>query len=330
MPDYTFNFTFTGLCCFVPKYDIHKKPQNNQMRVLMVDAREPDMKDPYSPMEAHEPVLIVPHGDVVTGDESRYPDIVTFEGKDPKNAIFFLGDQDIAIRDAASKSLTVTASKKGERGCPSQASQFDFDWVAPLTKISPGRGKVSSACFHTRDQVVHKHVGCRMALCDGKIKTYGLATNDRDKVIAWKFKERDDDDPPSDFSQALADLVSYEFIGKSATLILDISSLRNPQSDRLKAILKDPKPIMLTNQYDHYFQIANMPLPDAMEITPHPGTRNRDYHFVAFYHLTPQNGSDNIPYSPVSPTICKGPLSSQPNLLNPHCPPAQAVADEAA
>src|SRR5258708_4494788 len=154
VPDLTLNFT--GLCRFVPKWDIHDKNywKQNQMRVLLVDARAADY--------VHEPVLVCRFDDLVDG--GRSPDLITYKQGTEDLAIFYLANQDVAIADASPDSLDVVNSGTATY-CPVAAkNESDFDWVAPLEKISPGSGAHDDTCLNDPLKYVYDKVSARVAL----------------------------------------------------------------------------------------------------------------------------------------------------------------------
>jgi hypothetical protein len=136
----------TGLCAFVPREDMEKSPENNQMRVLLVDSSmgmDIGAMDVSHTHEPHVPVLLAPSVNIDPSAGFGKPDLTFVRSDDNSQwSVFYLDGQDLRIAGAADNKLKVTIDSTAGEGVPSQANLLAFEWVASFENISPGSGEV--------------------------------------------------------------------------------------------------------------------------------------------------------------------------------------------
>jgi hypothetical protein len=331
---------FTGLCEFVPRYDIEDiRTQEkgghygyNRVKVLLVDASEPLEDAHYEnnqyPYEEHIPVFVCPSKNIGSGyrqaDESFYSRFYA-----ERMSMFYLHDQEIWIDKARPDKLTIEYSYS--TGC-SNAEKLDslresFAWVAPLAEISPGSEEVHPDCLNP--------VGCpagiddsvlsRVELSEGTLRTFLIAMDGDKQVVNWKFKV------PGTRSnirhrQSIADIVQFETEVMNSGLYLNTTLFRTSKNGRVRALFEevgDTRQIHVVSDGSEVMAwILNMPLLDiwrARDLTP--GPRKPEVHFAHFYKLSSDYGDPNVPHQAEQ---C--PYRDPRHQGNPNCPPARAAA----
>ena len=329
--NFLFRWRFTGLCLFVPRYDIERQPNKNEMKVLLVDAMR--LQHAYHVAEYHEPhlpVLVCYSKDVV--ERSREPDAyyqeTLYDGKvGASKAVFYLDDQDLSLANPKPKSLDVTYRKDTGVCCSNDGSKDDqrdddsFAWVAPLAKISPGSEDVRPSCFSKR--CVDPSVISRVTITEGRIHTLRMAMDDKPEVLSWTFEEPGKPRRVHHV-QSLADIVEVQQSRRQ--LALKTTLLRRPRNRRVAAVFDKHDELLIKLEPKHKKDevevwVENMPWPDITDTRPILGQpRFPDYHFVHFYDLSHSYQEANVPHPFAG---CGYP--DRRHQGRPTCPPAQGA-----
>jgi hypothetical protein len=329
----TLKVYLTGLCAFVPKLPIQKHPNGNQMRVLMVDVRQPGETDE----EPYLPVLICRSKDVDRSDGNRTEDdTFTYKGKTQgmfvngeTYALFFLADQDLQVDGARRDSLAIQFASGG-LGCPTPQNVRDFAWVAALESIDPTSSSVKDACLNSTN--VDKSVAARFALTDGEIETCDIARNGNQEVTLCDFTPV----PVSPVPRAIADsaLFSQKIHNESSGVCTFLTHLFRPIGETEEKVRKlysaDPvgelRIVVRSNETEINVAVENMPRKDIER--QRQIDSNQDNGFIHFYSLLQQPGSRSIPKKTEPCAVQE--LGTLFHQGNPNCPPVLTAANSEA
>ncbi len=327
----TLSIRFTGLCVFVPKYDLDDCQfyGKNSMKMLFVDTAESVEQHHamagYQAHELHLPLLICPYEKVITGTGLRSPDacfVATdqIEAEQQKMAVFYLDDQELTI-DEDGEYLEVIHKSGYYEACPTEDKLKLFNWVAPLAQVCPGSELIRPSCLREIKYGVDSAVLGRMLLNRGKIRTEQMAVDLDHRIIKWRFKPLTGsyDECGTWYEQAIADTVELEMNrGHYTTLIATL--LREPRNPRIKESFeqKSKLPIKLDTTANLVVWVKNMPWPDATgSRRGSPRSRQPDYHFAHFYSLSRFYQGLHVPF----PHRLCDQIDNRHNG-NPNCPPA--------
>jgi hypothetical protein len=221
---FNINFTFDGLCVFVPS------KKRKRMRVILVNATSPYHESSHHgagiSMPSHypfisystrnrikdigEPAQVLING----GREVRFfdwEDLILTHGYTGSPLIYgaYTGAPNLNIVGGR-----VPGTSEPATGSGSQAR--DFSWVAELERINPGAGRVKRSCLAPdppRDLVIG-----RMDLREGEIFTQGLVEEATGINAIFEFA---DPDAAGDlYSQALAAEINWTIKIDEAYVIL--------------------------------------------------------------------------------------------------------------
>lgn len=313
----------TGLCAFVPRYEIHKRKKNNQMRVLLVESNSPSDLPGGHALHAHEPhvpVLLCPCESLISDSKLyRKPDMI-YGG----TAVFYLDDQDLKIKDARAERLKVVLRSNAGSGCPNGRNNDSFEWVTSLAAASPDSEKVPDSCFGSSE--VDSSVIARVELREGRISTEQLACDSPDEAILWEFK------PPYSLKrgrhhQVAADIVRCD-IDVKGTVELVTSPLRERLSNvRVEEAFRGKTDLSIglralgkAKIREIHIWVKNMPWADVLGTRePRSYAKEPDLHFSHFYKLSSSYKNANVPHACGR---CPVPI---PHMGNPNCQPARTA-----
>jgi hypothetical protein len=318
-----FLLSFTGLCTFVPRYDI--TIHANHATVLLVDAHSAHGTSHHMP---HEPVLICALG--LVDPNGRQPDY-TWPSTIKQMALFYLQDQDVSSQPDAEQLTFTTGLKQPTDSCPTHDNYQDVLWIAPLEEINRGSGKMKTSCLGGGTD---PSFGARVALSQGTLHSSQIARHGSKKAVIWQFGVTPNT-PDIPLEQALADLATLETqVSGQANIV---TTLIRPATNPIVA--KDfpggvgtsqtiiLKPI--TTGAPIEARILNSPLPDIVGTPPAPNTpRDPDYHFGQYYQLSATSGLPLVEPFADPKAVDSCPAADVPSLNTTHCPPSLALPEK--
>jgi hypothetical protein len=343
-----FYLRFTGLCEFVPRYDIEDAGhyKKNRVKILLVDTNElPDVPHEHDSPHAydlHFPVFVCPLENVYCNGIYRRPDATYYynqDGNEKEMAVFYLDDQDVWIANPqrTEDSLEIVYRERTGTGCIRKGTSQDqeytadyesFSWVAPLAEISPGSESVDPNCLCREG--VDSSALARVELREGRLTTYLLAMDGDNKVVNWRFKLPDlpDGKLGVEHRQALADIVELE-ANLGTEIVMNTRLIRISKNMRVRSIFASedkvlPIRVVSVKNESVTAWIKNMPWAEIFEIRLlRSGPRMPEVHFAHFYKMSLNYDDANVPHPAgqcgFRPTDHQG---------NPNCPPARAAASD--
>jgi len=319
-----FQLSFTGLCTFVPRYDIDKHVGANHATVLLVDAHNPHATAHHM---AHEPVLTCPLGTVGSG--GRSPDH-TWSSPTGGMALFYLQDQHLTFQSEAN-GITFKSGLKGNADtCPSYSNFPDVLWIAPLDQINPSSGTIKPSCLGTGTD---PSFGARVALSQGTLFCSKIAKHGNDFVVIWQFGISPNT-PDVALEQALADAATLA-TQVDGQVRLDTTLIRPATNSTVARVFTggvgSSLSIIIEQITPHapiVATILNSPLPDIVgNPPPIPIPRDPDYHFGHYYQLSARGGLPLITPFPDPSALQSCPGAGVPSLNTIHCPPSMALPE---
>jgi hypothetical protein len=334
MSDGTFNIFFTGLCAFVPRYDIRQYPKQNQMRVLLVESSMPSDLPAMHMSHAHEPhapVFFCPNDHVYKGNGYRKPDII-YSGGDGEIAVFCLDGQDLGFKDVVEDQLEVVLGDHAGYGCPNGTNEESFEWVTNLAEVSPGSEQVAKSCLAS--DRLDPAVVARVKLARGKIYNKQFAAKesrgeDYGRVYLWEFKVPYGPKRGPEHHQAASNIVGFEsnYIGAVELVSRRLRGGLNPRVDKAFGD-GNTLPIKLVSKGEVTEIVAwvkNMPWADILSIREPQGYEaDPDVHFSHVYKVSSGYDDANVPHYY---NLCdyQIPIVHQGN---PNCQPARTAPND--
>lgn len=306
-----FRLGFTGLCAFVPH------PGGARARVLLLGGDDC--------CERHVPALLFEKRFFAGG--THQPDM-TFFYDTVEWGLFLLNDQDLEIVTNSTSPFRMEKPGVAPNVCPNGADRNHLSWVAPISRIRPGAGRVAASCLAGDGGSVPSPVAARVALNQGTLQT-SLLSNQNSQVIHWQFISGEGD---AGHQQALAEIVELALDEMPAEQVdFAMKPFRGFGPEKRISLAPD------AGSPDVAAMIKCIPLPDILGLRPvepvqFGDCRSRDHHFEHYFRISAAD--PGIGQGPVPEAIAACPAraceTGAPILHSPLCPPSWFEASEAA